>query len=301
MVDDVKEKKEAIDDTIVLIANSGPRLLVSSEVVLRICKACPEYALDKINRNRLELTVVAEVAELVRSVEWELLGPNRFIATKPMLDLADAQFVCRKVVDNAHCLSRQSIHKLLRELPGHLRTKYTPTLLNALSQKVTTFADSLTAELPGLSKDVEALKSSITDYGFGEDLNEALTKIDESIAEQSDGFDVKATMGHIRSFFEKLHKRVAEELARQKPESADKTPLEKCGKAIEFLARKGVLTPKFEQLGKALYGILSDDEFGVHAIKATCDYSRLCRNIVVEYAVTLLFELERRLAEPGNE
>jgi hypothetical protein len=49
-----------------------------------------------------------------------------------------------------------------------------------------------------------------------------------------------------------------------------------------------------------VYSILSDGNYGVHALKATRDYTRLCRNMVVEYAVTLFFELERRLAEPGD-
>ena len=61
-----------------------------------------------------------------------------------------------------------------------------------------------------------------------------------------------------------------------------------------------MLTEKFGQLARCVYSILSDGNYGVHALKATRDYTRLCRNMVVEYAVTLFFELERRLAEPGN-
>ena len=60
------------------------------------------------------------------------------------------------------------------------------------------------------------------------------------------------------------------------------------------------MTEKLRALAKSLYGILSDGGYGCHALKATRDYTRLCRNMVVEYAVTLFFELERRLAEPGN-
>ena len=57
----------------------------------------------------------------------------------------------------------------------------------------------------------------------------------------------------------------------------------------------------YSLLARGQYEALSDDEFGVHALKATRDYTRLCRNMVVEYAVTLFFELERRLAEPDDE
>ena len=78
------------------------------------------------------------------------------------------------------------------------------------------------------------------------------------------------------------------------------TEVTKCGQAIDYLERKGVTTTKIKELGRCLYGILSDGDYGVHALKASRDYTRLCRNMVVEYAVTLFFELERRLALPGD-
>jgi hypothetical protein len=55
-----------------------------------------------------------------------------------------------------------------------------------------------------------------------------------------------------------------------------------------------VLTDKMFEFGKALYGVLSNE--GVHAIKSTREYVRLCRNMTAEYALVLFFELERRLS-----
>ena len=62
---------------------------------------------------------------------------------------------------------------------------------------------------------------------------------------------------------------------------------------LDFLKRKAVLTEKMFDLGKALYGVLSNQ--GVHAIKSEHEYVRLCRNMVAEYALVLFFELERTL------
>ena len=61
---------------------------------------------------------------------------------------------------------------------------------------------------------------------------------------------------------------------------------------IDYLQRKEVLTNKMQALGRALYGVLSNE--GVHAIKAEREYVRLCRNMVTEYALVLFYELERR-------
>jgi hypothetical protein len=77
----------------------------------------------------------------------------------------------------------------------------------------------------------------------------------------------------------------------------DKTHLSSCGQALDFLHRRGVLTEKMRDYGKALYGVLSNE--GVHAFKSEREYVRLCRNTVAEYALVLFFELERRLRACG--
>jgi len=63
--------------------------------------------------------------------------------------------------------------------------------------------------------------------------------------------------------------------------------------AIDFLQQKGVLTDKVQAMGRAIYGVLCSE--GVHSLKSAPEYSRLCRNMIAEYAIILFFELERRL------
>ena len=62
---------------------------------------------------------------------------------------------------------------------------------------------------------------------------------------------------------------------------------------LDFLERHGVLTDKMKELSKALYGVLSNE--GVHAITSRRDYVRLFRNMVIEYAIVLFHELDRRI------
>jgi hypothetical protein len=75
--------------------------------------------------------------------------------------------------------------------------------------------------------------------------------------------------------------------------AVDGADLTKCQQAIDYLERRGVLTDRMKALGRALYGVLSEE--GVHALKADPEYVRLCRNMIAEYALVLFFELERRL------
>lgn len=125
-------------------------------------------------------------------------------------------------------------------------------------------------------------------------LNGLLDKVQAEFGKE-DGFDQKAMMGHLRTFFEKLHEHVALALHGRKPETKDGTDLTKCQQVIDYLARKSVLSDKARCLGRILYGILSEE--GAHALESTREYVRLCRNMVAEYGLILFYELDRRLAE----
>ena len=145
-----------------------------------------------------------------------------------------------------------------------------------------------------LASDVVEVRSRISAYSFGEELNSLLEKVDEGLTDGGDPYDQAASLKHLRTFFEKLHEQVGIRLRINKPETKDNTPLSSCGQALDFLERKDVVKEKMFELGKALYGVLSEE--GVHAIKSEQEYVRLCRNMVIEYALVLLFELDRRLA-----
>jgi hypothetical protein len=106
-----------------------------------------------------------------------------------------------------------------------------------------------------------------------------------------DKFDQVSTLRHLRTFFERLHNQVATTVRTQKPEVRDNTPINICGRCIDFLKEAGVLPAHLHSLAKSIYSVLSSE--GGHAIKSEREYVRLCRNMVAEYALILFFELVR--------
>jgi hypothetical protein len=156
-----------------------------------------------------------------------------------------------------------------------------------------------------VNRDSASVKTRVNDFGFPSELNELLTKVDYELGTNQDGFDEAGTLKHVRTFVEELHKRCAITLRERCPEtqnkvgnpnSEDKTPLDKHQGVLDFLERHGVLTNKMKKLSEALYGILSNE--GVHAITARREYVRLCRNMVIEYALVLFHEMDRRIQSP---
>jgi hypothetical protein len=296
------ESERTVQSALMLLVADRNNVLISREHLQTICRAAPDYALRFIDQHRTTLLQAtgrcrAEIAHLIRSIEWTLRGASQFIEYHH--DTEDTQFVHERLTNNPDDFAREDLHALL----GHFRRAGHPirnAALNVLSNYVASFAKRIAAEPPGMSQDIESLKVAIQNYGFNPDLNAILQKIDDQLHESADAFDQVATMRHIRSFFEELHENIGNELQRRRPNVGNGTPLSKCGQAIDYLERKHVITDKFKDLARCLYAILSDDDFGVHALKASRDFTRLCRNMVVEYAVTLFFELERRLAEPGD-
>ena len=298
------ESERVVYGAIMLLRSSRDEIKVSQNDLQTICRAAPDYAILMIDSYRTTLlcghgSCRKEIADSVRTVEWDLRGASDFIERNDT-DLGEGkQFICERLTNNPDDFSQEDLHALIGRFvrTGHpIRT----AALNVLSNYVASFAERIAAEPPGMSQDIESLKQSIRDYGFNPDLNAVLQKIDVELQETADAFDQAATMRHIRSFFENLHENIGKELQRRKPNVGNGTPLNKCGQAIDYLERKGIITGKFKALARCLYAILSDGDYGVHALKANRDYTRLCRNMVIEYAVTLFFELERRLAEPGD-
>ena len=298
------EPERAVHSALMLLAGDRENVSVSAQHLQTICRAAPDYTLRVIDRRRIALLHAAgsrsaEIAHLIHTVEWDLRGASRFIQYHRSGDNRATQFIHERLTESPDDFTREDLHALL----GRFKRVENPirsAALNVLGNYVASFAERLAAEPPGMSQDVASLKQSIRNYGFNPDLNAILQKIDDALEKSADAIEQVATMRHIRSFFEELHENIAKELQLRRPNVGNGTPLSKCGQAIDYLERKQVITEKFKELARCIYAILSDGDYGVHALKANCDYTRLCRNMVVEYAVTLFFELERRLAEPGD-
>lgn len=298
------EDEQAVYNAAHVLLRSRDELSLSQDQFSAICRQSPDYTRKIILHWRISLLHAtgprrADIANIVRTVEWELNGPSEYIEYHH-IDTEDGPFILGRMNSHPHEFSDDDLYALTRY---YKRTEHplNKAAVALLENRVVTLADRILAEPPKLSDDLVSLKESIRNYGFNPDLNAALQKIDQELEQVADAFDQAATMKHIRSFFEELHESIAKELQVKKPKTVDGTNLGQCGQAIDYLQRKGVITTKIKDLGRCLYAILSDGDYGVHALKANRDYTRLCRNMVVEYAVTLIFELNRRLAEPGDD
>jgi hypothetical protein len=173
-------------------------------------------------------------------------------------------------------------------------TEMHKVVVAARARRLRPLANTLLKNPAELNIDIAEVKNRVGAYNFNPELNEVLDKVEVELATSGDGFDQAAMLKHLRTFYEKLHEQAAQKLRAEKiPQSVDGTDLSQCQQAIDYLHRHGVLTDRMRQFGRALYGVLSEE--GVHAFKSEREYVRLCRNMIGEYALVVLFELERRL------
>ena len=180
----MNETQQAIFDAMTVLRRSVDRVEISYEQFLKVCRADPAYALNIIKNNRFHMTIQggttgSQVASMILSVEWELQGTTQFLAEHA--DDAMGRYIPiveQQLQNNPQDFSRANLHTILDTLQffrlHDLATK-------RLGEHVTSFADRLTATPISLSKDIESLKKSINNYGFGNELNEALRKIDDEL------------------------------------------------------------------------------------------------------------------------
>jgi hypothetical protein len=221
---------------------------------------------------------------------WRVFGPRQAVT---MFSVHDnplvATYLIAKLQNNLVEFSEEDLDCLLRvtsdgSVLAEVRT--------AQARKLIPIADLLIRNPPDLNRDIARVKKRISVYCFPEDLIEVLDKVEDGLAAGGDQYDQAAMLKHLRSFYEKLHEHVGLKLRTEMVQAvADGTDLTKCQQAIDFLERCGVLTNKMKALGRALYGVLSEE--GVHSLRADPEYVRLCRNMITEYAVVLFFELDR--------
>jgi hypothetical protein len=138
-----------------------------------------------------------------------------------------------------------------------------------------------------INQDKDAVQSYLQRLGFTEPLTKCLDQAERLYHEGGSGFDLKASMGHLRSFLEGLHKDAFPMLLAKFGGAAPK----KWGDGLLYLRENGVLSKPEEQFAASLYTLISDE--AVHPLMAEREYARLFRNVVIEYALLLLWKLEK--------
>jgi hypothetical protein len=222
---------------------------------------------------------------------WKLFGPSQSITMFPLFEIPLVEcFIKVKLNDALDQFSEKDLQNLARaywDKPMH------PVIRKAQARALIPLSNLLLRNPAELNKDIAEVKNRVSAYHFTPELNDLVDKVEADLAAGGDEFDQAAILKHLRTFFEKLHAQVALTLRARRPETVDGTDLTRCQQVIDYLCRKDLLTESMYRLGRALYGVLSEE--GVHALKSAREYVRFCRNWVAEYALVLFFELDRRL------
>jgi len=140
-----------------------------------------------------------------------------------------------------------------------------------------------------VNQDKDAVVSYLQKSGFSNPLIESLNEADRLYRGQATAFDLKSSMGHLRSFIENLHAQAIPGICALRKIS--KLPLDQWSAQLNFLRETDVLSKQERQLVSGLWAVISDE--AVHPLIAEREYARLARNIVIEYALLFLKKLEK--------
>lgn len=145
----------------------------------------------------------------------------------------------------------------------------------------------------GLNLEINQDKDTVVNYlqrfGFSNPLIESLNEAERLYRGQATAFDLKNSMGHLRSFMEELHEQAIPEVCTIRKIS--KPPINQWSAQLSFLCENGILSKQERLLVSGLWALISDE--AVHPLMAGREYARLARNMVIEYAFLFLTKLEK--------
>jgi hypothetical protein len=134
-----------------------------------------------------------------------------------------------------------------------------------------------------INQDKYVVQEFLTKLGFSDPLVASLNEAERLNHATASPFELKASMGHLRSFIERLHRESIPGVCSLKGATP---PEAKWGVELAFLRNHGILSKKEEQFVGGLFAVISDE--AVHPIIAESEYARLARNVIIEYAVLYL-------------
>jgi hypothetical protein len=138
-----------------------------------------------------------------------------------------------------------------------------------------------------INQDKDRVENYLQQFGFSKILAECLHKADQLYQGPADAFDLKSSMGHLRSFLENLHNDAGPSL--EKKYGVPFAP--GWGPSVDYLRKNGTFSEAEEKFVTSLYRLISDE--AVHPLIAEREYARLARNMVIEYALLFMRKLEK--------
>jgi hypothetical protein len=153
----------------------------------------------------------------------------------------------------------------------------------------------LQARNPEIEGDKTQVVSYLERLGFTDDMRQSLNVAEQNYRGESDGFELKTCMGHLRSFLEQLHIQACiPHIQACIPIAASTSdpPPQKWGKATAYLRTNGILSQMEEAFVTSLYTLVSDE--AIHPTVARREYARIRRNMIIEYGLLFLSVLDKR-------
>lgn len=147
----------------------------------------------------------------------------------------------------------------------------------------------LAARNPEIEGDKTRVISYLERLGFTDDMRQSLNVAEQNYRSESDGFELKTCLGHLRSFLEQLHIQACIPVAAS---TSDPAPPNKWGKATAYLRANGILSQMEEAFVTSLYTLVSDE--AIHPTVAQREYARIRRNMIIEYGLMFLTVLDKR-------
>ena len=147
----------------------------------------------------------------------------------------------------------------------------------------------LQARNPEIESDKTQVVSYLERLGFTDDMRQSLNVAEQNYRAESDGFELKACLGHLRSFLEQLHIQACIPVAAS---ISDPAPPQKWGKATLYLRTNGILSQMEEAFVTSLYTLVSDE--AIHPTVAQKEYARIRRNMIIEYGLMFLAVLDKK-------
>lgn len=136
-----------------------------------------------------------------------------------------------------------------------------------------------------VNQDKETVNGYLRNLGFSGTLAESLEHAERLYLEGATPFDLKSSMGHLRSFLENLHAEALRKVTVNRP-----LP-QKWGEGLTCLRDAGLLSKAEVEYVAGLFRLISDE--AVHPLVAEREYARLTRNMVIEYGLLFLRKLEK--------
>lgn len=144
-----------------------------------------------------------------------------------------------------------------------------------------------------IESDKAKVETFLVTLGFSNDMARALNAAEKDYRSSTNPFELKSSLGHLRSFLEHLHREAAKAIS-----AANGTPIkDRWGDATLYLRQRGYFTKQHEDFVTALYTLISDAS--VHPLGAEREYARLLRNVVIEYGVMFLSALAKKGVKVG--